>query len=68
MLKNEWNKWAFKVEMTLRTHVAYGRPSEAFQDSPPFSSIEERKVLEGRSRGILKRLCARESAGEIDPW
>jgi hypothetical protein len=56
----------FEKGMTLRTHVACRRPSEAFQDDPRSLPIEELEVLEGRSGGILKRLCARESAGEID--
>lgn len=52
----------FEKGMTLRTHVACRRPSEAFQDNPRSLPIEELEVLEGRSGGILKRLCARESA------
>lgn len=38
----------------------------SLSDDPLRSSIEEHKVLDGRLRGIPKRLCTRESAGEID--
>lgn len=56
----------FERTMTLRTHVACGRPSEVFQDDPRSLRSRNSKVLEGRSGVILKRLCARESTGEID--